>query len=63
MMVMCPHCKEAGDDGPGDLKMCAECGLWSRRVDGVLHRLTRDELREVAGAFAAFVKTRPDFLV
>jgi hypothetical protein len=62
MIIQCPHCKEPGDDSPGDLKMCAECGLWSRLEDGHLRRLTRDELREVAGAFAKFLRGQKDFL-
>jgi hypothetical protein len=61
--LSCPHCKEEADaDDPGDLKMCAECGLWSRRDGNELRRLTRNELREVAGAFAEFLRFKRDFL-
>lgn len=59
MMLTCPACGARGDDDePGDLKMCAECGVFSRVEYGALRRLTHEEQRNVAAAFGEFLRNK-----
>jgi hypothetical protein len=59
MILICPTCGITDDDDdPGDLKMCADCGSWSRLENGKLRRLTKDEQSRVAAAFGEFLKSK-----
>jgi hypothetical protein len=58
MIIMCPYCGVTAEDEPGDLKMCAGCGRWSRLDGKTLRKLTADEQKNVARAFGEFLERR-----